>query len=101
VSKFPELLLLGEKFPSLAINSYGGMCPLQCEGVYLGMSFYFRLRHGIASLSLGGADVIGEPKYYGEFLLEGDNRGDGYVEMAEFVKIFTKLLYNIKSINNL
>jgi hypothetical protein len=50
---------------------------------------------------LGGADVIGEPKYYGEFLLEGDNRGDGYVEMAEFVKIFTKLLYNIKSINNL
>jgi hypothetical protein len=99
VSKFPELLLLSEKFPSLAINSYGGMCPLQCEGVYLGMSFYFRLRHGIASLSLGGADVIGKPKYYEELLLSAEHEGDGYVEVSEFKKIFIILLESLKSKN--
>lgn len=98
MSKFPELLLLSEKFPSLAIKSYGGMCPLQCEGVYLGMSFYFRLRHGIASLSLGGADVIGEPKYYEELILSAEH--DGYVEISEFKKIFIILLESLKSKNN-
>jgi hypothetical protein len=101
MSKFQELEVLTKKYPSLVIESYGGMCPLQCEGRYLDEAYYFRLRHGVASLSLGGSDVIGEPKYYGESLLEGDNRGDGYVEMAEFVKIFDALLESIKSKNNI
>ena len=99
VSKFPELLLLSEKFPSLAINSYGGMCPLQCEGSYQGMSFYFRLRHGVASLSLGGSDVIGEPEFHEEFTLA--DGADGYVEVTEFINIFSELLESIKSKNNL
>ena len=99
MSKFPELLLLSEKFPSLAINSYGGMCPLQCEGSYLGKSFYFRLRHGVASLSLGGSDVIGEPEFHEEFIL--DDGADGYVdvEISEFKKIFIVLLESLKSKN--
>jgi hypothetical protein len=99
MNKFPELEILTQKYPSLIIDSYGGMCPLQCEGRYLDKSYYFRLRHGVASLALGGSDVIGEPEFYEELVLsDGD---DGYVEVAEFINIFSELLVSIKSKNNL
>ncbi len=92
MSKFPEFEELVNKFPSIIIESYGGVAPLQCEGLFQGESFYFRLRHGIASLSYGGKDVVGEPEYYEEFSLAPYYDGDGYIEPKEFVKVFTLLL---------
>ena len=97
MSKFPELDELVSKFPTLVINFYGGACPLQCEGVYQGNAFYFRLRHGVASLSLGGEDVVGKPDYYEEVELSLDFQGDGYIESSEFIKVFTALLESINS----
>jgi hypothetical protein len=97
MSKFPELDGLVSKFPSLVIESYGGACPLQCEGLYQGSAYYFRLRHGIASLSLGGRDVVGEPEYYEEVELYPEYEGDGFIESSDFIKVFTTLLESINS----
>ena len=97
MSKFPELEGLVSKFPTLVIESYGGACPLQCEGLYQGNAFYFRLRHGVASLSLGGEDVVGKPDYYEEVELWPEYEGDGYIESTEFIKVFTDLLESLNS----
>lgn len=97
MSKFPELDGLVSKFPSLVIESYGGACPLQCEGFYQGSAYYFRLRHGIASLSLGGRDVVGKPEYYEEVELYPEYDGDGFIESSDFIKVFTTLLESINS----
>jgi hypothetical protein len=97
MSKFPELDGLVSKFPSLVIESYGGACPLQCEGFYQGSAYYFRLRHGIASLSLGGRDVVGKPEYYEEVELSPEYEGDGFIESSDFIKVFTTLLESINS----
>ena len=53
----------------------------------------------MASLSLGGSDVIGEPEFHEEFTLA--DGADGYVEVTEFINIFSELLESIKSKNNL
>jgi len=82
---------LRKQFPSLEISSYGGACPLQAEGEIFGMPFYFRFRHGHASLNLSYDDskIYIEPAYrasigFGDSLL-------GVLSDEEFVEIFTKL----------
>lgn len=38
--------------PSLVVASAGGMCPFQAEGLLFNLNFYYRERHGYASLTL-------------------------------------------------
>lgn len=58
---------LQEFIPGLIISSAGGQIPFQAEGLYLGYPFYFRDRHGSASLSVGALD--GEMPYHGNDIL--------------------------------
>lgn len=50
----------------LVIEYLGGKCPVQGEGEVDGEEFYFRSRGDSWSMSIGGPDVIGEPKWYYE-----------------------------------
>jgi len=84
------------RFPSLSIQSYGGACPLQSEGEIFGMPYYFRFRHGHATLSLSYDDnkIYLEPTYragvsFGDDLL-------GTLSDEEFIEIFTKLASEIE-----
>lgn len=43
---------LRQFIPSLVIASAGGIVPFQAEGLLFGLNFYYRERHGWASLSL-------------------------------------------------
>lgn len=66
----------------VVVDSIGGMCPVQAEGTIDGQPFYFRSRGAFWSMSIGGADVVGEPDWYydepyGEWL------DAGYIEVEE------------------
>lgn len=54
-----RLLPLARAIPTLAVESYGGACPLQAEGTICGRHFYFRFRSGIARLEVGDASTDG------------------------------------------
>ncbi len=49
---------------SVVIDNIGGNCPVQAEGTVNGEPFYFRARGGHWSMSIGGSDVVGSPKWY-------------------------------------
>lgn len=52
---------------SYQIDTIGGNCPVQAEGHIGGKTeFYFRARGASWSMSIGGADVIGNPNWYYE-----------------------------------
>lgn len=82
---------LQEIFPGLLISSAGGIVPFQAEGLIDGYPFYYRDRHGWASLTIGEKD--GEPPY----LMDGSLYSAG-VETEEFgggdnfLKNLTKLI---------
>ena len=77
------------RFPSLQIVSAGGACPFQSEGTLQGHPYYFRYRHGYASLSVGGEDCVGSPLWHaGEELTDQD---DGWLSFEEFTNVFTRL----------
>ena len=92
MSKYPDLDTLTAKFPTLTIESYGGALPLQAEGLYRDLPYYFRLRHSWASLSLGGEDVVGAPLYYEELLIAPEGEDIGFAESKDYINIFSKLL---------
>jgi hypothetical protein len=48
------------------IDFIGGNCPVQAEGVIDGQDFYFRARGSKWSMSIGGRDIILNPKWYYE-----------------------------------
>lgn len=50
----------------IRIDLIGGNCPVQAEGLIDGAPFYFRARGSRWSLSVGGANVIGDPEFYHE-----------------------------------
>lgn len=50
----------------VAIDFLGGNCPVQADGTVDGKPFYFRSRGASWSMSIGGADVVGEPEWYHE-----------------------------------
>jgi hypothetical protein len=47
----------------IKIDTIGGNCPVQAEGTINGKPFYFRARGQHWSLSIGGADLIGNPEF--------------------------------------
>lgn len=58
---------LQEIIPGIVISSAGGVVPFQAEGLIYGHPFYYRDRHGSASLSVGAKD--GEKPYLGDTTL--------------------------------
>ena len=48
------------------IDCLGGNCPVQARGTIDGKPFYFRSRGEHWSMSIGGADVVGDPEWYHE-----------------------------------
>lgn len=48
---------------SLVIESIGGNCPVQAEGIIAGEPFYFRARWQRWSFSVGGRDIIMSPAF--------------------------------------
>ena len=49
--------------PDITIDYLGGNCPVQAEGTVNGKPFYFRARGEHWSMSIGGADPVGEPEW--------------------------------------
>lgn len=47
----------------IEIDWLEGNCPVQAEGTIDGHPFYFRARGSAWSLSIGGADPVGEPTF--------------------------------------
>jgi len=47
---------LQEYIPTIIVNSAGGICPFQADGLLQGLPFYFRERGGSASLRIGEKD---------------------------------------------
>lgn len=85
-------ITLYESFDDIEFSSAGGACPVQAQGTYQGMPFYFRYRWGEASLGWGG-DPISDPQYedvlpYGEWL-------DGFLTLDQFEDLFKNLMYNL------
>lgn len=83
---------LSEKFDGITFLSAGGACPVQAQGSYQDMEFYFRYRHGEASLGWG-ADPIRLPEY--EDVLPYGDTFDGYMTVEEFEDVFSNLMYNL------
>ena len=50
--------------PYIRIETLGGNCPVQAEGVIDGAPFYFRARGNRWSMSIGGPDVVMHPDWY-------------------------------------
>ena len=67
------------------IDTIGGNCPVQAEGRIGGRTqFYFRARGERWSMSIGGRDVIGKPKwYYSEPFGKWPDAGWMEIEQAE------------------
>jgi hypothetical protein len=81
-----ELDLLYAHVPDLWVNYAGGAVPFQAHGEWEGHQFYFRYRHGRASLSVGGNDAVIAPRWtaataYGDGL-------SGFLDMDEFIYLF-------------
>lgn len=73
------------------VRESGGACPFQATGYVAGESFYFRLRHGYASLEVGSHFSNG---------ISVDNSEYGYLDGAcsydDFEKIFNELMETYK-----
>jgi hypothetical protein len=81
---------LSDRFDNLIFYRAGGACPVQAEGTYKDLPFYFRYRWGEASLGLGGEDHILNPEYESS-MVYGDGL-DGSLTLGEFHELFTKML---------
>lgn len=84
-------LWLQESIPGILISSAGGIAPFEVQGLLHGHPFYYRDRHGYASLSLG--EVDGEPPYLGDKTLYGSSTETEEFGGAEnFVENLMKLV---------
>lgn len=72
--------------PDLEIFNAGGAVPFQAYGSWEGNLFYFRYRHGRASLSIGGEDPIGAPRWSAA-VAYGDPMS-GFLSLQEFYYLF-------------
>ena len=62
--------------PTLIIKSAGGLCPFQAEGYIFNLPFYYRERHGWASLELGEEEALNG--------YSGDSLFSSGIEVEEF-----------------
>lgn len=77
------------------LHSYGGSFPVQAEGEVFGHPFYFRYRHGVASLCVGGEDVVLNPLYVSTIEHSEDSYA-GILDDDEFVDLFLNLIKNLE-----
>lgn len=90
-----ELRPLYAHVPGLLIDYAGGAVPFQAYGTWEGHDFYFRYRHGHASLSVGGNDAVKAPRWSA-----AANYGDpmsGFLDMDEFIFLFGFLGNRLKT----
>lgn len=80
---------LSARIPGLLVTSAGGACPFQSEGTLHGLAYYFRYRHGQATLAVGG-DPIGAP-LYSAALTYGDDY-DGILDRSQFSDLMARLV---------
>lgn len=87
--KTRKLALIHERIPNVTITGSGGAVPFQAEGTIDGYEFYFRYRHGSASLRVGTDDAVSVP-YWAAGVVYGDDL-DGTLNYDEFVFLFCHL----------
>lgn len=73
------------------VTSADGACPFQAYGTIFGKSFYFRLRHGSATLQIDGG-------YHNSLDADTPEFGncDGVCSYAEFEKMFNALIFDFE-----
>lgn len=67
----------------LKISYLGGNCPVQGKGTIDEEPFYFRARWGQWSMSIGGEDVVGNPRWYRVRDYGTDFASAGWMEESE------------------
>ncbi len=72
------------------IEYIGGNCPVQAEGLVYGKPFYFRARGQRWSMSIGGADVVGNPEWYHEEPWGKTMFAAGWMTEHEAIAMMTK-----------
>lgn len=79
--------------PGLVVASAGGVVPFQAEGLIQGLPFYYRERHGIASLAVGEED--GEA-FGNQVLYSSDMETEEFSEGKNFARNITHLLRELQ-----
>ena len=94
------------RVPGLYIDGMGGSAPFQADGTWgEGFTWYFRYRHGYASLKVGWNESDDQDKQYGYLINPhwvagvkySDDEYDGSLEVPEFTKLFCRLAKELKS----
>ena len=90
-----------DRIPGLNIASYGGAYPFQASGTWNGLHFYFRYRHGEASLRLAHDEedlftdcllqAFAHPTAGGDGSTDIPVQGDGELTYPEFIELFPRL----------
>lgn len=80
--------------PHLDIFDAGGMVPFQASGLWEEYPFYFRYRHGHASLSVGGEDPVTAPRWTASATY-GDPMS-GFLTVNEFHYLFCYLGHRLE-----
>lgn len=91
--------ILYSRIPGLILEGGGGSNPYQADGTWNGYSFYFRFRHGWASLSIGreidqdgnedNLNLIQNPYWFAGIQYESEDDGD--LTVPQFTDLFCKL----------
>lgn len=55
-----------ESLPEIAVGDIGGYCPVQAEGTFDGVPFYFRARGERWTIGVGGDDIWLKPDWFYE-----------------------------------
>ena len=74
----------------ISVEYIGGNCPVQAEGSIGGEPFYFRARGQRWSMSIGGADVVGNPKWYHEEPWGDTEFGAGWMPQHEALALMAR-----------
>ena len=89
--------LIEQKHPIKFTEPPAGACPVQAQGTYEDIPFYFRYRFGSAQLYIGcrpvQADIPSEKRRYAE-IAYGDGL-DGWLDDESLVEVFDELIKNL------
>lgn len=85
---------LQEIIPGIIISSAGGIVPFQAEGLLEGLPFYYRDRHGSASLRVGTADC--DFPYGDDVLYSSSVETPEYEGRENFIKNLVKLVKTLE-----
>lgn len=87
---------LRSRVPGLIITNAGGAHPFQAEGSWAGHDWYFRYRYDVASLRVGGTNVVGSPLWSAETSYESGYPADGEaLSWTEFENLFCLLAVSL------